>query len=177
MKELLKNIFDKIDLSTILLTVYMTSIFFTFSSNNLLRTMMLLKFKVDYQFIISMIAVVLSFYYISLLFEFFRKKIQSIIFWRNRGKFLRTLTMQEKQYIMAFYDRDNKRLNTSCQFDCSDAIVNLLSAKTIISQGSAISVGMLTFDYFLQPWAYDYISKLINNKKIVVENDTFSWND
>ncbi len=84
------------------------------------------------------------------------------------------LDLEEKQYIMAFYDSDSKQFGTSTTFDISNAIVNLLERKQIIGRGSNLSVGYTNFSYFLQPWAQEYLNEQLKKENIVVEVDKFT---
>ena len=87
------------------------------------------------------------------------------------------ISSNEKQYLMKFYNSKTKSFDTSTTFDISNAIVNLLQSKHIINIGSSISVGYTEFDYYLQPWALEYLNELLNDGKLIVHENNFEWND
>ena len=90
---------------------------------------------------------------------------------------MKRISRNEKQYLMKFYNQKTKAFDTSTTFDISNAIVNLLQSKKILNVGSSVSVGYTNFDYYLQPWALDYLNELLNEGKIIVNDDSFEWND
>ena len=105
-----------------------------------------------------------------------KKKINVIRFKKHRSELIKKLSPEEKQYVMAFYNKDTKQFDTSSIFDITNAVVNLLEHKQIIGRGSSLSVGYTEFSYFLQPWAQEYLNKQLKEGPIVVEKDKFSWN-
>lgn len=176
MKEVIKGIFEKIEFSIIIFTIYLATIFFTLMPECIVKSLSLLDFKNKYQFAFSLCFIILTCYYLSILINYFLKKIKNCKFKKSREKLIKSISLEEKKHIMAFYNFDNKQFGTSAVFDISNAIVNLLEHKQIIGRGSNLSVGYTNFSYFLQPWAQEYLNKQLNEGNIVVEGDKFSWN-
>lgn len=177
MKEIIKNIFNKIDLKIIIGTIYLASLIFSLFPDNIINYFGLLTFKMNYQFVISLIFIVLSCYYVTILVQYISNKIKNQKLNKKLRKMMQKISSNEKQYLMKFYNRQSKSFDTSTTFDISDAIVNLLQSKCIINVGSSISVGFTEFDYYLQPWALEYLNELLNDGKIVVYDSKFEWND
>lgn len=176
MKEVIKNIFEKIELSIIIFTIYLATIFFTIMPKGIVKSLSLLDFKNKYQFAFSICFIILTCYYFSVIMSYAVKKIKTLRFKKRRESLIKAISLEEKQYIMSFYDFETKQFGTSTTFDISNAIVNLLEHKQIIGRGSNLSVGLTNFSYFLQPWAQEYLNKQLQEGKIVVEKDKFSWN-
>lgn len=176
MKEVIKNIFEKIEFSIIVFTIYLTTIFFTIMPKWIVNSLSLLDFKNKYQFAFSICFIILTCYYLSALISHFLKKMKKIKFKKQRINLIKAISLEEKQYIMTFYDSDSKQFGTSTTFDISNAIVNLLERKQIIGRGSNLSVGYTNFSYFLQPWAQEYLNEQLKKGNIVVEGDKFTWN-
>ena len=170
MKEIIKNIFNKVDLKIIVGTIYLTSLIFSLVPDNIINYFGLLSIKTNYQFIISLIFITLSCYYITIFIQFIYNKIKSKTLNKKLKKVIKKLSINEKQYLMKFYNANSKSFDTSTTFDISDAIVNLLQSKHIINVGSSISVAFTEFDYYLQPWALEYLNELLNNGKIIVHD-------
>ena len=175
MKEVVKNIFEKIEFPIIIFTIYLTTIFFTIMPKRIVKNLSLLNFKNKYQFVFSICFIILTCYYLSVIMSYIVKKIKTLRFKKRRESLIKTISLEEKQYIMSFYDFETKQFGTSTTFDISNAIVNLLEHKQIIGRGSNLSVGFTSFSYFLQPWAQEYLNKQLQEGKIVVEKDKFSW--
>ena len=175
MKEVIKNIFDKVDFGIIVGTIYLASVVFVLIPKNIMEYLKLLEFKEKWQFVISIIFVILTCYYFSLLIKYIFAKIQKYRFKETLKKLMGNITAEEKQYLMMFYDSDNKKFKTSQNFDMTDAIVNLLVTKNIIAMGSTVSKGLTVFDYFLQPWAYEYLAEELEKGNIEVTKDSFTW--
>ena len=53
MKEVIKNIFDKVEFSIIVFTIYLVTIFFSLIPESIIKQLSLLDFKTKYQFIFS----------------------------------------------------------------------------------------------------------------------------
>ena len=175
MKEVIKNIFDKVEFSIIVFTIYLVTIFFSLIPESIIKQLSLLDFKTKYQFIFSICFVVLTCYYIALLAKKIIEKINNRRFISTRKKLMKKISPEQKQYIIKFYNFDEKRFDTSAKFDISDAIVTLLEHKQIICRGSNLSVGFSTFSYFLQPWAQEYLNEQVGMGNIVVKDDKISW--
>lgn len=52
MKEVIKNIFEKIEFSIIVFTIYLATIFFTIMPVSIVEKLSLLEFKNKYQFVL-----------------------------------------------------------------------------------------------------------------------------
>lgn len=176
MKEVIKNIFEKIEFSIIVFTIYLATIFFTIMPVSIVEKLSLLEFKNKYQFVFSICFIIFSCYYLASIVNWAKKKINVIRFKKHRSELIKKLSPEEKQYVMAFYNKDTKQFDTSSIFDITNAVVNLLEHKQIIGRGSSLSVGYTEFSYFLQPWAQEYLNKQLKEGHIVVEKDKFSWN-
>ena len=77
MKEIIKNIFNKIDLKIIIGTIYLASLIFSLFPDNIINYFGLLTFKMNYQFVISLIFIVLSCYYVTILVQYISNKIKN----------------------------------------------------------------------------------------------------
>ncbi len=177
MKEIIKNIFNKVDFKIIVRTIYFASIIFSIFPENIINYLGLLSFKTNYQFVISIVFIILTCYYFAMIIQFLLNKINNRILTKKLRKMMKRISRNEKQYLMKFYNQKTKAFDTSTTFDISNAIVNLLQSKKIINVGSSVSVGYTNFDYYLQPWALDYLNELLNEGKIIVNDDSFEWND
>lgn len=177
MKEIIKNIFNKVEFKIIIGTVYLASLIFSIFPENIISYLGLLSFKQNYQFIISLIFIILTCYYISMIIHFLLDKIKNKLLTKKLRRMMKKISPDEKKYLMKFYNNDSKIFNTSTIFDMSDAIVNLLQSKRIINIGSSLSVAYTEFDYYLQPWALEYLNELLNDGKIKINGNTFEWND
>lgn len=177
MKEIIKNIFNKVDFKIIVGTIYLASLVFSLFPDNIINYFGLLSFKSTYQFVISLIFIVLSCYYIATLIQYVYNKIKNKTLNKKLRKMMKKISSNEKQYLMKFYNSKTKSFDTSTTFDISNAIVNLLQSKHIINIGSSMSVGYTEFDYYLQPWALEYLNELLNDGKLIVHENNFEWND
>lgn len=173
--ELLKKILNEVKISVIILTVYITILIFIAIPNEYLHKLDLFEFKVKNQFYISLIALILTAYFLSFFILKIFKKVQDYLNNRFRIKLLNELTNDEKRYLLSFYDKENNELRNTYEFSIQNANVNLLVSKEILGRGSNLSLGGTTFDYFLQPWAYKHMTKLINQGKIKITDDGFIW--
>lgn len=131
----------------------------------------------NYQFVISLIFIVLSYYYVTILVQYISNKIKNKKLNPKLRKIMKKINSNEKQYLMKFFNRHSISFDTSTTVDISNAIVNLLQSKCIINVSSSISIGFTEFDYYLQPWALEYLNELLNDGKIVVYDNNFEWND
>ena len=77
MKEIIKNIFNKVDFKIIVGTIYLASLVFSLFPDNIINYFGLLSFKSTYQFVISLIFIVLSCYYIATLIQYVYNKIKN----------------------------------------------------------------------------------------------------
>ncbi len=177
MKEIIKNIFNKVDFKIIIGTIYLASLVFSLFPDSVINYLGLLSFKHNYQFVISLIFIILSCYYLTVLIEYLHNKIKNKRITKKLRNSMKKISANEKQYLMKFYNESSKSFDTSTTFDISDAIVNLLQSKHIINIGSSISVGYTEFDYYLQPWALEYLTELLNDGKLIVHENNFEWND
>lgn len=175
MKEVIKNIFDKVDFGIIVGTIYLSTVVFVLIPKSIMEHLKLLVFKEKWQFVISIVFVILTCYYISLIINYVKKRVGNKMFKRNLKKIMKNITGEEKQYIMAFCDFEAKTFKTSCDFDMSDATVNLLESRGVISRGSNVSKGFTIFGYFLQPWAYEYLTEQLEKGNISIEDNKFRW--
>ena len=143
---------------------------------SIVEKLSLLEFKNKYQFVFSICFIILSCHYLASIVNWAKEKISVIRFKKHRSELIKKLSPEEKKYVMAFYNKDTKQFGTSSTFNITNAVVNLLEHKQIISRGSNFSVGLTRFSYFLQPWAQEYLNKQLKKGNIVVEKDKFNWN-
>lgn len=55
--------------------------------------------------------------------------MKTIKFKKQRINLIKAISLEEKQYIIVFYDSNSKQFGTSTTFDISNAIFNLLERK------------------------------------------------
>lgn len=177
MKELFNKIFEKIEFKVIVMTIYIGSLILIFIPEKFIEMLGLLEFKNAWKTVISSVFLIITCYYLALFFEFIFKKIEKNFINMKLYKIMKRLSLEEKQYLIEFYNHKTKKFNTSNEFDISDADANLLVAKNIIARGSNIAIQFSLFDYYLQPWAYEYLEKKLKNKTLIIEEKSFTWKD
>lgn len=177
MKEFWDKVLEKIDLKIIIRTIYIGTLIFVFLPEKYIETLGLLDFKNTWKTVISSAFLLITCYYVAVLIEVIYQKIKDKFLMIKLNEIMKKLSLEEKQYLVQFYNHETKKFNTSNLFNISDAVVNLLVAKTIISRGSNIATEFTTFDYYLQPWAQEYLEKKLKNKTLVIEMNRFTWKD
>lgn len=167
MKEIIKNIFEKVDINRVIATCYLITAAFTFIPNGFFENLGLLEFKINYETIISLIFVFISCYYLVHITIWIKDLIIKKVAIKRMRAMFEYISNEEKDYLMSFYDIKNRRLGLTCEFDYTDVTVLLLEKKGIIGRGQ-VSKGFFNFEYFLQSWAANIINKKIKEKKIII---------
>ena len=103
MKEIIKNIFNKVDFKIIVGTIYLASLVFSLFPDNIINYFGLLSFKSTYQFVISLIFIVLSCYYIATLIQYVYNKIKN-----KSGK---NISGEKLYKLYSKYGKDDKKGN------------------------------------------------------------------
>lgn len=84
-----------------------------------------------------------------------RPWINGHIFVRRNKWALESLTTDEKQILRAFILNGQ----SSVSAEISDGVINMLVKKQVLFRASDVASYFTTFNYIMQPWAREYLTK------------------
>lgn len=178
MKETIASILDKLNIQLVLLAFWILTLLGIIIPKNIIEFLGLIKIKEQYQWIISLTFLIISAYYIALLFKMAKSELS--IKWTNRRlrkyfpRALKELSDAERQVLLQFYNQKEKKFGLEAKLNVQKAAVNVLDKKMIISRGASIG-DIYAFSYFLQQGALEELNKMLVNGDIKIEGKNCQW--
>lgn len=179
MKESIAHIIDMLNIKFIVFGIWIVSIFSIIIPKNIVQYLGLLKIKQQYQTTISLVFLIISAYYLAILFSVIFSKVLEKLKVRKLNKYitkvLRSLTLEEKDVLMRFYDSSRGQFGLQTNLSMQNSAVNLLSSKLIISRGSQIIDMFGEVSYYIQTGPYKELNQMLKNGEIKVSENEFDW--
>lgn len=136
MKETIIGIIDKLNIQIILLAIWFVSILGVFVPKEFIEYLGLLRIKNQYQWIISLIFLILCTYYLALLVWMAKSKLLTMMENRMLKKYfprvLKELSVAEQKVLLYFYEENEKKFGLEAKLNIQSAAVNVLSSKVVI---------------------------------------------
>ncbi len=179
MKETIIGIIDKLNIQIILLAIWFVSILGVFIPKDFIEYLGLLRIKNQYQWIISLIFLILCAYYLALLLWMAKAKLFTKFENRRLKKYfpkvLKELSVAEQRVLLYFYEKNEQKFGLEAKLNIQSAAVNVLSSKMIISRGASMGNLYEGFSYYIQPGALDELNKMLVNGEIKIDGETYEW--
>lgn len=175
---ILRVIIDKFKLRDLISILLMVSFSVTVMPNNWILKLGINDFVNKYRMYISLCLILCSSYFLVILIEklvsFTCRKLYN--YKKIAIKYMKNdMSINEMQLIVqTFYDKNSKKFNSSGYIDMSDGRKAALESKHIIYLASQFSC-YDTFAYNLQPYAFKFLNKNLEDGNIKFDYDRFSY--
>lgn len=171
---IIKSIISKLKLGYLIVLLFISTLLLDFLPDYFLKRIDLLSFRNQFHSQISICLLISGVLLLIIVLDKFWNFIKRVI--NNPTRLFKIflykyISLDENSILVrTFYDKNNNQFLTTGYAEISDGIINGLQARGIIYRASTVGAIGFSFAYNLQPYALQYLNKLLYKKKIRIEN-------